>query len=69
VVRAVIQLAHALEMDVAEGIEAAEQAHALRGLGCEFGQGFHFARPMGTAQIRAFVGASVMAEAGRRIVG
>jgi EAL domain-containing protein (putative c-di-GMP-specific phosphodiesterase class I) len=69
VVRAVIQLAHALEMDVAEGIEAAEQAHALRGLGCEFGQGFHFARPMGTAQIRALVGASVMAEAGRRIVG
>ncbi len=56
VVRAVIQLAHALGMDVvAEGVETVEQAQALRGLGCEFGQGFHFARPMGTAQIRALL--------------
>jgi EAL domain-containing protein (putative c-di-GMP-specific phosphodiesterase class I) len=56
VVRAVIQLAHALGMDVvAEGVEAVEQADALRSLGCEYGQGFHFARPMGTDQIRAFL--------------
>jgi diguanylate cyclase (GGDEF)-like protein len=64
VVRAVIQLAHALGMDVvAEGVEAAEQAQALRGLGCEFGQGYHFARPMSTKQIQAFLGASVLAGA------
>ncbi len=64
VVRAVIQLAHALGMDVvAEGIEAGEQAQALRGLGCEYGQGFHFARPMNTTQIRALLGVGAMATA------
>lgn len=57
VMRAVVQLAHALGMDVvAEGVEAAEQAEVLRGLGCEYGQGFHFARPMDTEQIRALLG-------------
>jgi EAL domain-containing protein (putative c-di-GMP-specific phosphodiesterase class I) len=31
---------------VAEGIETCEQYHLLRDLGCRFGQGFLFARPM-----------------------
>ncbi len=31
---------------VAEGIELPEQWTSLRDLGCEFGQGFYFARPM-----------------------
>ena len=31
---------------VAEGIELDEQSTTLRELGCELGQGFHFARPM-----------------------
>lgn len=31
---------------VAEGIEDAEQAARMRDLGCTFGQGFFFARPM-----------------------
>lgn len=57
VMRAVIQLAHALGMDVvAEGVEAADQAAVLGELGCEYGQGFHFARPMSTGQIRALLG-------------
>ena len=60
VVRAVIQLAHALGLDVvAEGVETSEQAQALRGLGCEYGQGFHFARPMSTMQIQGFLLAGV----------
>ena len=33
-------------MVVAEGIETAEQAAALRELGCGFGQGFLYARPL-----------------------
>ena len=63
VVRAVIQLAHALGMDVvAEGVEAAEQAQVLRGLGCEYGQGFHFARPMNTRQFRELLTAPALAD-------
>jgi EAL domain-containing protein (putative c-di-GMP-specific phosphodiesterase class I) len=31
---------------VAEGIEADEQAETLRSLGCEYGQGYFFARPL-----------------------
>ncbi|HEV7524895.1 MAG TPA: EAL domain-containing protein [Acidimicrobiia bacterium] len=46
IVRAIVGLGHALDIAVvAEGIESAAQAFALRALGCEFGQGFHFGRP------------------------
>ena len=31
---------------IAEGIESEAEAHWLKGLGCEFGQGFYFSRPM-----------------------
>jgi EAL domain-containing protein (putative c-di-GMP-specific phosphodiesterase class I) len=45
--RAVIQLAHDLDMTtVAEGVEAAEQIHLLRFLGCDLAQGYHFSRPL-----------------------
>ncbi len=44
---AVIGLGKTLELAVvAEGIEFPEQWATLRGLGCELGQGFYFARPM-----------------------
>jgi EAL domain-containing protein (putative c-di-GMP-specific phosphodiesterase class I) len=47
IVRTIIELARVLGMDVvAEGIETCEQFRALRQLGCHFGQGFLFARPM-----------------------
>ncbi|WP_432824833.1 putative bifunctional diguanylate cyclase/phosphodiesterase [Dactylosporangium sp. CA-092794] len=43
---AVVQLGRALQLQtVAEGIETAEQWSALQDLGCEFGQGYLFARP------------------------
>ena len=46
-VRTIIELARVLGMDVvAEGIETQEQYSLLRQLGCRFGQGFLFARPM-----------------------
>ncbi len=45
--RLVVQLAEPLGLTtVAEGIETIEQADLLRGMGCEFGQGYLFARPM-----------------------
>ncbi len=44
---AVLALGTTLNLDVvAEGIEQPEQWTSLRDLGCEFGQGFFFARPM-----------------------
>jgi EAL domain-containing protein (putative c-di-GMP-specific phosphodiesterase class I) len=47
IVRTIIELARVLGMDVvAEGIENCEQYHLLRKMGCRFGQGFLFARPM-----------------------
>jgi EAL domain-containing protein (putative c-di-GMP-specific phosphodiesterase class I) len=45
-VRAIVGLGEALDITVvAEGVENADQARALRALGCEYGQGFHFGRP------------------------
>ena len=46
IVHAIVGLGHALGITVvAEGVENRGQAFALRALGCEFGQGFHFGRP------------------------
>jgi diguanylate cyclase (GGDEF)-like protein len=47
IVRTVIALAKALNLDIiAEGIESIHQLHQLRILGCEYGQGFLFSRPI-----------------------
>jgi EAL domain-containing protein (putative c-di-GMP-specific phosphodiesterase class I) len=47
IVRTIIELARVLGMDVvAEGIETPKQYLLLRQLGCRFGQGYLFARPM-----------------------
>jgi EAL domain-containing protein (putative c-di-GMP-specific phosphodiesterase class I) len=47
IVRTIVELARVLGMDVvAEGIETQEQFTLLRQLGCRFGQGFLFSRPV-----------------------
>ncbi|MFL6272081.1 MAG: EAL domain-containing protein [Actinomycetes bacterium] len=47
IVAAIINLAHTLGMAaVAEGVENAGQVRRLRELGCDFGQGYHFGRPL-----------------------
>jgi diguanylate cyclase (GGDEF)-like protein/PAS domain S-box-containing protein len=47
IVNAVIAVARTLKMRVtAEGIETAGQARMLRELGCDWGQGYYFAKPM-----------------------
>jgi diguanylate cyclase (GGDEF)-like protein len=47
VVRAIIALAGSLRLEViAEGIETAEQAERVAALGCQLGQGFHYALPL-----------------------
>ena len=46
-VEAVLAMAHSLRLVVvAEGVEDAEQLALLRGLGCEYAQGFYFSRPV-----------------------
>ncbi|MBV7267058.1 putative bifunctional diguanylate cyclase/phosphodiesterase [Erythrobacter ani] len=46
VVTAVVSMANSLDMVVAaEGIEAGDQADAMRALGCTCFQGYHFAKP------------------------
>jgi diguanylate cyclase (GGDEF)-like protein len=45
--RAIVRLGHSLGLTItAEGIETARQLDELRGLRCELGQGFLFARPV-----------------------
>jgi diguanylate cyclase len=54
IVRAVIGLARGLGLNtVAEGIESQEQAAVLRTAGCDYGQGYYFARPLAEAEILA----------------
>lgn len=51
IVRTVIALAKTLKLDVvAEGIETIHQLHQLRILGCEYGQGYLFSRPVPAAE-------------------
>ena len=47
IARSIINLGRAMQIEtVAEGIEADEQAETLRSLGCEYGQGYFFAKPL-----------------------
>jgi diguanylate cyclase (GGDEF)-like protein len=56
-VRAFIALGHELHLSlVAEGVETPAQAAALRAMGCEFAQGYHFGRPGPRDHVLAPVG-------------
>lgn len=52
IISQIIKLSTSLGMKtVAEGIESKEQKELLKELGCNYGQGFYFARPMGAEEI------------------
>jgi diguanylate cyclase (GGDEF)-like protein len=56
IVRTIIALAKTLGLSVvAEGIESIHQLHQLRILGCEYGQGFLFARPVPSEEATALL--------------
>jgi diguanylate cyclase (GGDEF)-like protein len=56
IVQTVVDLAHILGMEVvAEGVEKVEQETLLREMGCDFGQGYHFSRPMPPEGALAFL--------------
>ena len=47
IVEAVVDLAHKLGLTiVAEGVETAEQREHVHALGCDFSQGYFFAKPL-----------------------
>src|SRR4051794_26490572 len=64
-VGAIISLAHALGLrTVAEGVETAVQADALRALGCDLAQGFFFHRPLDADELVQVISASPASPSG-----
>lgn len=64
IVRAVVQLAHDLKMTViAEGIETSQQHQLVTELGCDWCQGYYFAKPMPAGQVD-----TLLAEAGHPVL-
>jgi EAL domain-containing protein (putative c-di-GMP-specific phosphodiesterase class I) len=52
--QAIVKVGQTLHLAVvAEGVETARQAHYLGAIGCEYGQGHHFARPQDQAAVEA----------------
>lgn len=59
ILRTISTLAHALSMDVvAEGVENPHQVEFLRGIGCEYGQGYLFAKPLPADEARLLLESS-----------
>ncbi len=47
IITSIVRMAQTLGVPtVAEGVEKAEQAEFLRNIGCDYGQGYYFAKPM-----------------------
>ncbi len=56
IVRTILSLAQSLGMTVvAEGIETEDQLSCLQALGCGYGQGFYFSRPLDAASIQTLL--------------
>ena len=60
IIRAIMMLAHSLEMDViAEGVETPEQLSRLRSLNCEYAQGYFFSRPVDSKRAEELLAAQL----------
>jgi diguanylate cyclase (GGDEF)-like protein len=69
IARAIIGMAHALNMRVvAEGVETHDQADKLRTLGCDFLQGFAFAKPLCGAELLELLRSTRVGRAARALV-
>src|ERR1022692_485918 len=56
IVKALVDLARALGIrSVAKGVESPETAAALRAMGCDMAQGWHFSRPLNVASATAWL--------------
>jgi diguanylate cyclase (GGDEF)-like protein len=73
IIRSVVQLGRAMGMDVvAEGIETSFEASTMQALGCDFMQGYYFARAIPAADLDEFIrsfndGTKAMASPGQGI--
>jgi EAL domain-containing protein (putative c-di-GMP-specific phosphodiesterase class I) len=71
IVAATVSLAHSVDVScVAEGVETVEHLDLLRGMGCDFAQGFLFSRPLELAALDEWCAAHRRdaAEGPRRVV-
>jgi EAL domain-containing protein (putative c-di-GMP-specific phosphodiesterase class I) len=58
-VEAMIKLTHSLGMSVlAEGVETAEEERLLKELGCDYAQGWLYAKALSNGELQAFLSAS-----------
>jgi EAL domain-containing protein (putative c-di-GMP-specific phosphodiesterase class I) len=52
IVRSIVDLAHDFDKKViAEGVEDADVEAILRGMGCDYGQGYYYQKPIPHAEI------------------
>jgi diguanylate cyclase (GGDEF)-like protein/PAS domain S-box-containing protein len=66
IVRMIVALAHNLGMQViAEGVESEQQLAQLRRLGCEYGQGYYFSRPLPAERAEELLRAQAATPAGQ----
>ena len=69
IVRTIVQMASNLKMEVvAEGVENVAHVVRLRELGCKYGQGFLFSRPVNAASAERMLGLRKVTK-GRRAGG
>jgi predicted signal transduction protein with EAL and GGDEF domain len=60
IVRTIVELARSLEMEVvAEGVETEEQLQKVTALGCDYVQGYYFAKPVGAPTTQAVLATRV----------
>ena len=63
IVHTIVALAQNLGMEVvAEGVETAWQVDLLKAMGCQFGQGYFFSRPVDAASAGALLGERSLGE-------
>lgn len=62
IINTINQLAQALKLDIiAEGIETPEAEAYVRDLGCDYGQGFFYAKPVPGDELLALIGSGLVA--------
>jgi diguanylate cyclase (GGDEF)-like protein len=65
--RTIVELGRGMRLEtIAEGIESNEQLERLQQLRCELGQGYHFSRPLGGAELTDYLERQFGAEPARR---